>query len=152
MLLYVSASSMSSVLEKIAPESVPEHLEARFHKEREEELIKFREQQASHLFATLKVATLSDISSYATTSEKLDLLDFEHETIKQFRVPKAPTLTDFKTMGSEAFQISPHQQRFWTWAKRVNETFRLDSPIIDDDTTGLFQQMSHLIICSSWRF
>lgn len=139
MLVYVRASDWDDIMCEVKGTEIAEHVRDRLEREKAEKERKQRDKQEAHLYITVNVATEADLREQIGTSIYFDLVDFDKVQL-QSKVKKSLTLRDFKARAAAASGIPVEQQRWWTWHRRSNHTFRPSSILTvpgDDDSVGM---------------
>ena len=80
-----------------------------------------KEQVDASIYTVIKLATVEDIRKQVGESG-LELVD--HEACRRFRVNKQTPFVDFKRQVTAELGVPMERQRYWTWAKRQNQTIR----------------------------
>ncbi|KAG8055246.1 hypothetical protein GUJ93_ZPchr0001g30571, partial [Zizania palustris] len=140
MLVYIRESDKDNFFCDLDEKDIPEHLKIRLRKENEEKEYKKKEKAEAHMYTVLKVARDSDFAEQIGKHIYFDLVDFDK--IQSFRAPKHLTLSQFKDEFSKEFGIPVQSQRFWSWAKRMNNTYRLTQPLTLQEEASTVGQLA----------
>uniref|UniRef100_A0A0E0KF70 RING-type E3 ubiquitin transferase n=1 Tax=Oryza punctata TaxID=4537 RepID=A0A0E0KF70_ORYPU len=79
----------------------------------------------------IKVARTEDFSTIGKHGRYFDLVDFS--VIEGFKVPADMTICSFKERLTEEFGTPVQCQRLWWWARRQNNTCRVDRPLTTEE-------------------
>ncbi|KAK7393143.1 hypothetical protein VNO78_21621 [Psophocarpus tetragonolobus] len=144
MLVYVRESDKDKIICNVDEMDIAEHLRVRLKKEREEKELKRKEKAEAHLYTVIKVARDEDLREQIGNDIFFDLVD--HDKVRSFRVKKQVPFILFKEEVAKEFGIPVQNQRFWLWAKRLNNTYRLNralTPQEEAQPVGLLREVSN---------
>lgn len=80
----------------------------------------------------MRAATDADLAAHIAAGRHFDLVD--HDALdRSARVKKQATLADAKAAVADAVGAPPERQRWWTWARRQNATYRPARPLAPAD-------------------
>ncbi|KAJ4829155.1 ubiquitin carboxyl-terminal hydrolase 13 [Turnera subulata] len=144
MLVYIRESDKDKILCNVDDNDIAKHLQLfhfdlhsilvqislfqeRLKKEQEEKENRKKEKAEAHLYTVIKVARDEDLAEQIGKDIYFDLVD--HDKVRRFRVPKQMSFFLFKEEVAKEFGIPVHFQRFWLWARRQNQTCRLNRPL-----------------------
>lgn len=122
MLVYVRVSDWGRIHCEVTKNDIAEHLRKRLEADREEKENRHKEKAEAHLYCYVKLVRDEDLRDQIGHSRYLDLVDTEK--VKRYRVQKQLKFLDFKRMIAEEVGVAPENQRYWTWARRQNATYR----------------------------
>ncbi|KAF0921916.1 hypothetical protein E2562_020525, partial [Oryza meyeriana var. granulata] len=77
------------------------------------------------------VARKEDFKRIGKDGHCFDLVDFS--VIQGFNVPADMTISSFKEKLTEEFGTPVQCQRLWWWARRQNNTYRVDRPLTTEE-------------------
>ncbi|CAN8269436.1 unnamed protein product [Cochlearia groenlandica] len=140
MLVYIRDSDKDKIICNADEKDIAEHLRARLKKELEEKEDKRNYKAQAHLFTTIKVACDEDITEQIGNNIYFDLVD--HEKVRSFRIQKQTPFLQFKEEVAKEFGVAVQLQRFWTWAKRQNNTYRPNRPLLPHEELLTVGQMT----------
>ncbi|KAL6614421.1 hypothetical protein ACP70R_036691 [Stipagrostis hirtigluma subsp. patula] len=144
MLVYIRESDKEKIICDLDEKDISEHLKARLKKEHEEKEYKKKEKAEAHMYTALKVVRDSDLAEQIGRHVYFDLVDFDK--INSFRAPKSMSINDVKEELSKEFGITVQSQRFWLWAKRLNNTYRPCRPLTPQEETSAIGMLKEAII------
>eukprot|EP00899_Mesostigma_viride_P017736 jgi/Mesvir1/25964/Mv20952-RA.3 len=139
MLVYVRKSDKERIMCPVTEKSLAPHLQERLTREKQENERKKKEKAEAHSNTIMRVAMDEDLRNQIGKKRVFDLVD--HEQVKDFRVKKQMLFGEFKEQVAKELGIPVEQQRYWTWAKRQNHTFRPTACYKSDEN----RQMSLLV-------
>lgn len=122
MLVYVRVSDWDRVMCPVTKEDTADHLRTRLDLELADKEQKQRDKMEAHLYCHLKVATDEDFRKQVGTTRHFDLVDADK--VLSLRLKKQTKFSAFKEMVAERLGVPVAQQRYWTWNKRSNGTYR----------------------------
>eukprot|EP00891_Asterochloris_glomerata_P000046 jgi/Astpho2/46/Aster-07498 len=121
-LVYVREAEWSEIMVNVTSTDIAEHVRARLEAEAAEKERKRKEKAEAHLFTIIKLSTRKDMEQQIGTTLFFDLVD--QNKVKHYRVKKQTKFQEFRQMLADDLEVPLEQQRFWTWAKRQNSTYR----------------------------
>eukprot|EP00252_Welwitschia_mirabilis_P016662 TRINITY_DN3688_c0_g2_i2.p1 TRINITY_DN3688_c0_g2~~TRINITY_DN3688_c0_g2_i2.p1 ORF type:complete len:1108 (+),score=261.03 TRINITY_DN3688_c0_g2_i2:336-3659(+) len=139
MLVYIRESDKDKIMCNVDEKDIAEHLRIRLKKEQEEKELRKKEKAEAHLYTIIKVARDEDLADQIGKDIFFDLVD--HDKVQTFRVQKQTPFMVFKELVAKEFNIPVQCQRFWLWAKRQNQTYRPNRPLIQNEE---MQSVGHL--------
>ncbi|KAM7499993.1 hypothetical protein LguiA_024407 [Lonicera macranthoides] len=89
----------------------------------------------AHLYTVFKVAREEDLLEQIGKDIYFDLVD--HDKVRSFSIRKQMPFKLFKEEVAKEFGIPVQCQRFWTWAKRQNHTYRPYQPLTPQEESQL---------------
>eukprot|EP00899_Mesostigma_viride_P016141 jgi/Mesvir1/24528/Mv21868-RA.1 len=131
MLVYVRKSDKERLMCPVTEADVPRHLQDRVLWETQEKERRRKQRAEAHLHTVMRVATDEDIRNQIGATRYFDLV--EHAEVKEFRVKKEMLFGQFKEPVARELGVPSSQQRYWTWAKRQNHTYRPTACLISDE-------------------
>ena len=140
MLVYIRESRLDKVLQSVAPDDVPQHLEIKLREERAELERRRKEREEAHLYMQVLVGTDANFVAHqgfdifpATNNQ---LLPPDAPSVPRLkRVLKSTPLATFNEMIAEELNLEKDLVRPWGLVGRQNGTIRPDSPLIWEDVT-----------------
>lgn len=131
MLVYIRVSDWERIMCDVTKDDIADHLRKRLEQEQAEKEQRQKEKAEAHLYCHLKIATDKDLKDQIGRTRHFDLVD--HDSVKSYRIKKQTKFTDFKLMVAEDLGIPVEKQRYWTWARRQNHTYRPARPLRPDE-------------------
>ncbi|GAB2233976.1 hypothetical protein Droror1_Dr00003207 [Drosera rotundifolia] len=128
MLVYIRESDKEQIICDVNEEDIAEHLRERLKRVQEDKEHKKKEKAEAHLYTIIKVARDEDLVQQIGKDIYFDLVD--HDKVKSFRIEKGMPFIVFKEEVEKECGIPVQFQRFWLWAKRQNQTYRPDRPLL----------------------
>ncbi|KAK7268604.1 hypothetical protein RIF29_21305 [Crotalaria pallida] len=102
-----------------------------------------KEKAEAHLYTIIKVALDADLYEQIGKDLYFDLVD--HDKVRRFRIPKQTPFTLFKEEVAREFGIPVIYQRFWFWAKRQNQSYRPNRPLMPQEETQSVGQLAEQV-------
>lgn len=126
MLVYVRESEWDSIMCEVTENDISEHVRARLKAEMEEKELRRRERAEAHLYTLVKIATDHDMKKQIGTTNYWELIDFD--LVEPIKVRKKASFVEEIVAAMEVkYGIPKEQQRYWSWTKRKNNTYRPSS-------------------------
>ncbi|XP_056171640.1 ubiquitin C-terminal hydrolase 12-like isoform X2 [Syzygium oleosum] len=144
MLVYIRDSDRDKIICHVDEKDIAEHLRIRLKKEQEEKEEKRKYKAQAHLYTIIKVAREEDLVEQIGKDIYFDLVD--HDKVRSFRIQKQIQFTLFKEEVAREFGVPVQCQRFWSWAKRQNHTYRPNRPLTPQEEAqpvGQLKEMSN---------
>ncbi|KAF0983053.1 hypothetical protein FDP41_011031 [Naegleria fowleri] len=135
MLLYIRKSQITQMLSPVEAEDIPQHLEERFQKDRDEKERKKREKLEAAKYCNVKIVRDENIKQ-SVEKHGTGLTDIDE--VDPIKFLKEGTFGELKERLHFIYGIKPECQRFWRWTKRQNHTYRpgdLPMKITDDEVS-----------------
>uniref|UniRef100_A0A146KS22 Ubiquitin carboxyl-terminal hydrolase 7 n=1 Tax=Lygus hesperus TaxID=30085 RepID=A0A146KS22_LYGHE len=120
MLVYIRDSELSTVLQDVTEEDIPQELVERLQEEKRLEQIRRKERSEAHLYMNVHVVLEESFEGHQGN----DLFDQDRAHYRVFRVRKQTTLQEFMEHLSETLKYPVEQMRPWPFSSRTNMTFR----------------------------
>ncbi|XP_076897433.1 ubiquitin C-terminal hydrolase 12-like [Bidens hawaiensis] len=144
MLVYIRENDKDKIICDVDEKDIAEHLRIRLKKEQEEKEDKRRYKAQAHLYTIIKVARDADLLEQIGKDIYFDLVD--HDKVHNFRIQKQTPFNQFKEEVAKQFGVPVQFQRFWTWAKRQNHTYRPNRPLTaleETQSVGQLREVSN---------
>ncbi|BET01842.1 ubiquitin carboxyl-terminal hydrolase [Nesidiocoris tenuis] len=138
MLVYIRDSELSTVLQEVTENDIPQELVERLQEEKRLEQIRRKERSEAHLYMTVHVVLEDSFDGHQGN----DLFDQERAHYRVFRVRKQTTLPEFMEHVSETMKYPVEQLRPWPFTIRQNTTFRPTILEMESDLTKPIQDIS----------
>ncbi|CAL8466972.1 g6508 [Coccomyxa elongata] len=122
MLVYVRTSHWDKIMCDVGKNDIQEHVRLRLEAEKEEKEQRRREKQEAHLYTVFRIVTDQDLRDQIGQTRWFDLAD--QDKVKTFRVKKQMLFGEFRGLVAKELGVPLEQQRFWTFARRQNNTLR----------------------------
>lgn len=142
MLVYIRVSDWDRIVCDVTKEDIADHLRKRLEQEQAEKEKRQKEKAEAHLYCHLKIATDKDLADQVGRTRYFDLVD--HDNVKSYRIKKQTKFSDFKKTVADDLGIPVEKQRYWTWARRQNHTYRPARPLrADEEELSLMDLREH---------
>mmetsp|Transcript_35695 Transcript_35695/g.79387 ORF Transcript_35695/g.79387 Transcript_35695/m.79387 type:complete len:1131 (+) Transcript_35695:131-3523(+) len=143
MLVYIRVSDWDRIVCNVTKDDIAPHLRDRLEQEQREKEQRQKEKREAHLYATLKVATDEDLYTQIGSSQQyFDLINHDRLGADRiFRVRKNTKFQDFKALVAERLGVPQEKQRWWTWARRQNATFRPSRPLTPQEEDSIVLEL-----------
>ncbi|KAK6092951.1 ubiquitin-specific protease ubp15 [Batrachochytrium dendrobatidis] len=128
MLVYIREHDLEEILGPITEHDIPDHLRRRVEEERLAAERRKRDKEEAHLYCNVCLITEDDMRHH----EGYDLCSFDEKnpsSMHIFRIRKADTFAQFKSMVSDELRVPVEQLRLWNVVSRQNKTVRPDTPL-----------------------
>ncbi|KXZ54806.1 hypothetical protein GPECTOR_4g877 [Gonium pectorale] len=130
MLVYVRRQDWQTIMCDVTKDNIQKHLLDRLEREMLDKEARHRDKMEAHLYCSLKVASDQDFRDQVGDASYFDLVDHTLLPAKcHYRLRKQTKFSEFKEEVARRTGIPPHRQRFWTWKRRTNTTYRPDRPL-----------------------
>lgn len=142
MLVYIRDSELSTVLQDVTEDDIPQELIERLQEEKRLEQIRRKERAEAHLYMTVQVVLEDSFDGHQGN----DLYDPERAHYRVFRVKKQLNLQDFMEQLSDTLKYPVEQMRPWPLGTRTNMTYR---PTMLDIEGELHRAMQDIAECAN---
>jgi len=138
MLVYIRSSHLSTVLENVAENIIPDTLHARLQEEKRVEVQRRKERNEAHLYMNIQVVTADHFAGH----QGYDLFDMDKCPYRNFKVKKSASLLELMEMFSETLKFPVQQLRPWPLSQRSNQTFRPHPIDVDTELNKVVQDLA----------
>ncbi|KAL5701003.1 ubiquitinyl hydrolase 1 [Ranunculus cassubicifolius] len=123
MLVYIRDRDKDNIICYVDEKDIAEDLRMRLKKEKDEKEQKKKEIAEALLYTTIKVARDKDLFEQIGKDIYFDLVD--HDKVQGVRVKKEISFKEFKEVVASELGVPVEFQRFWVYASRPDDTYRL---------------------------